>query len=169
MQLSFAELAEAGTLKTSCIIWTTQDVWSEGHRRQGSHRGTSSCRQRSLRLKQPTPSHTEKGHPWWHIAAVVARFTCLTYILWFLTSLLSCLTQFRSGKLWKSMTQAAQQVEGRIAIMCSTTPACCSSPTWLQGQTTEKVKPWPQTSFSLVCWCTKGSPGLYYSYNVKVR
>lgn len=83
MQISFAELAEAGTHKSGCVIWTSQDVWSEGHRRPGSYRGTSGRRQRSLRLKQPTPSHTGKGHFWWHITAVVARFTCLAYILLF--------------------------------------------------------------------------------------
>lgn len=80
--LTFAELAETGTLKTDCVIWTAQNVWSEGHRRPRSHRGTCGRRQRSLRLKQPTPSYTEKGHVWWHISAC---FTCLAYIFLILT------------------------------------------------------------------------------------
>lgn len=146
MRASFAKLAEAGTLKSGCILWTSQDVRAEGHRRPGSHRGTSGRRQRSLRLKQPTPSHTEKGHLGWHVSAVVARFTCLAFLTSFII-----LTQSRSGKLWRSMTQAAQQVEGGTVWTCSMTPVCCLSPTWLQGQSTEKVRPWLKTGFSLVC------------------
>lgn len=148
MQTSFVKLAEAGSLKSGCVIWTSQDVWSEGHRRPGSHCGTSGRWQRSLRLKQPTPSHTEKGHLWWHITCCCSEVYLFSlYLVIFLPPLLSCLTQSRSGTLWKSMTQAAQQVEGGTAWMCSMMPACCSSPTWLQGQTTEKVKPPLKTAF----------------------
>lgn len=129
-------LAETGIFKTGSIIWTTQDVWSEGHWRPRSHSGTSGRRQRSLCPKQPTPSHTEKGYFFDDITDVVMAFAYYLFVLF----------RSRSGTLWKSMTQAAQQVAGGTAWMSSMTPACCLSPTWFLGQTTEKVKPWLSTS-----------------------
>lgn len=49
------------------------------------------------------------------ISNVVARFTCLAYILLFLTSFIIFTSQSRSGTLWKSMTQAAHRVAGGTA------------------------------------------------------
>ena len=55
-------LVEVGIVQTCSILWTSQDISPEGHRRPRGHSGAGGGWQRRLRPKQQAPPHSEKGN-----------------------------------------------------------------------------------------------------------
>lgn len=112
----------------------------------------------------------KKVHLCWHITADVARFTYLTYIL----SLFNLLYYLvwpnpdlgHCGKVWHRLHSRRREGQHKCVLWCR--PVVWVQPGY-RDRLQKRWNPNSKPAFLLDCWCTKGSPGLFYSCNVKVR